>query len=507
MAEQPYFDDPFARPSDIVDPKYKTKPIQDMSEWMKYGPNISILEQMFQDYRNGGGKLSYDQWIAAGKPIPSTAPTTYTPETLPTPSTPTPDEDSDLTKMLQDAAVEDAKRVAEAWNTPLPNGAKLGEIVTLEDGSQGFWTRDENGYPKINFLTAATKQRDTVLIPAPGEPPEDNYGRAATWDGTDGEWKYPPDWSKDPETLKAGYVSPYDQARLDLEQKQLDIQNKELAGTAAPTGDIPKDPYGRKATWDTSDGAWKYPPDWGKDPATLAGGYISPADQRLIDLKEKELAGIAKPDTGAPKDPYGRTATWDINDGAWKYPPDWGKDPKTFQAGYISPYDQARLDLEQSQLKATNWANESAENYRQAQLAADERRWQAQLESDKQSRLASLAANPQSWLQYAMESQTTPVVQPWMLPMMPQEYSSLGAGAPIPGYSGTPQTGGGVPLGSMPELTRPSRQYQARIGPTAIQQYLGYQAAQGGASPDETQWRLWNMAPPGGQNTGLSRTR
>lgn len=81
--------------------------------------------------------------------------------------------------------------------------------------------------------------------------------------------------------------------------------------------------------------------------------------------------------------------------------------------------------------------------------------------------------------------------------------------------SGGVSTGGGYPgindpyypLGGLPQLTRPSRQYQARMGPTAQAQYEAYMQATTGITPEELQWRLWNLAPPGGQYTGLRYTR
>ena len=59
------------------------------------------------------------------------------------------------------------------------------------------------------------------------------------------------------------------------------------------------------------------------------------------------------------------------------------------------------------------------------------------------------------------------------------------------------------PLGGMTGLARPSRQYQARIGPTALAQYAGYEQARTGITPEELQWRLWSMAPPGSGYRGL----
>lgn len=319
-----------------------------------------------------------------------------------------------------------------------------------------------------------------------------------------------------------------------------------------------------------------------------------------------------------------------------------------------------------------------------------------QLGAEKQQRLAQLAAQPMSWLQYAAESGTTPVIQPWMLPLMSEQYSQFGVGQPIPGYQGiegtagqpavtptpttptvapttpagtqaelpatatppgqlaqlggppnypfqtlpmppaatpfgaapagyTPMTAaeifpGGVPAGfnpqsvyykipsdvlsqlreesaavgvafpanlqylqggpgglrlphvgpipeshpfygrggvvssfetipwadapaltptptptptvtptatptpttqptagtaiagqpawtgdftGMPQLLRPSAQYQARMGPTALEQYYGYQQARTGATPEETQFRRWSTAPPSGYFAGL----
>ena len=54
-------------------------------------------------------------------------------------------------------------------------------------------------------------------------------------------------------------------------------------------------------------------------------------------------------------------------------------------------------------------------------------------------------------------------------------------------------------LTGMPGLLRPSRQYQARIGPTAEQMYYGYEQARTGARPEEQSWRLWSQAPPTGR--------
>lgn len=140
-----------------------------------------------------------------------------------------------------------------------------------------------------------------------------------------------------------------------------------------------------------------------------------------------------------------------------------------------SDVEKQRLDLERQQ------------------LAWQQQYQQQGLEAEKQARLANLRANPQSWLEYASLANQQPAIQPWMLPLMPQEYAGTVAGAPIPGWqSGAPT------MAELPSLTNPSIQYQARMGPTALQQYYGYQQARTGANPQESQWRLWSQAPPGG---------
>ncbi len=75
----------------------------------------------------------------------------------------------------------------------------------------------------------------------------------------------------------------------------------------------------------------------------------------------------------------------------------------------------------------------------------------------------------------------------------------------IPGMQG----GGVIDYGSgvLPWLNTPSMQYWARMGPTSQQQYYGYQQANTGQLPEETNWRMWQTAPPSGRNTGIQYRR
>ena len=70
-------------------------------------------------------------------------------------------------------------------------------------------------------------------------------------------------------------------------------------------------------------------------------------------------------------------------------------------------------------------------------------------------------------------------------------------GQSVPGYN--PQ--------QLPQTLMPSMQYWSRMGPQFQQQYYGYQRARTGAIPEESQWRVWRQAPPGGANRGLRYQR
>ena len=204
----------------------------------------------------------------------------------------------------------------------------------------------------------------------------------------------------------------------------------------------------------------------------------------------REPTVFGRPD-GSPQDQFGRTAVWSERLGEWDYPPNWGQP----EAGWVSPFEE-----EQAAIRQRETQQQFGLQQQEAQQQAEYFAWQ-QGEVERQQR-AQVAAQPVSWLQYAAYTGEQPAIQPWMIPLMGQQYAGTVAGAPIPGWQGDAPT-----LQDLPELTRPSRQFQARMGPTALAQYQGYQQARTGIRPEETAFRLWSGAPPGGGSTGLSRSR
>jgi len=156
---------------------------------------------------------------------------------------------------------------------------------------------------------------------------------------------------------------------------------------------------------------------------------------------------------------------------------------------------KAEQEMQQAQLQAQSSQQQQLIDWyrqqQQAQLAAEAQRQQEQLEAARQQQLASLAANPASWLEYATLSGTTPVVQPWMLPLGYEDYG-FQLGQAIPGWGQ-----------ELPELKTPSAQYLARLTPSQLQQYYAYIRARTGMTPEDIQAKLWGTTAPGGGYGGL----
>jgi hypothetical protein len=176
-------------------------------------------------------------------------------------------------------------------------------------------------------------------------------------------------------------------------------------------------------------------------------------------------------------------------------------------ASGIDPYQQAMLDYQQQQATAQQAYQQQQLGFQQQQLQYQQQQDAASLAAEKERYLAQLKANPGSWLEYAAASGSTPVVQPWMLPLMPGQYgmgqgTTTQVGTPIQGWAGSNNSAQG-----MPDLLTPSSQYLARMSPSSRSQYYGYQQADKGATPEDTSWRLWSQAPPSGGNSGLVYSR
>lgn len=170
----------------------------------------------------------------------------------------------------------------------------------------------------------------------------------------------------------------------------------------------------------------------------------------------------------------------------------------------MTEYQAGQLGLGQQQAALAQQQAQWQREYQQWQQTETQRR----AEVEQRNYLARLGAQPRSWLEYKAAAGETAAIPPWMLPLMPQQYAGMVAGEPIPEWVTTPQ-GEGQPfsMAGLPALTQPSRQYQARMGPTALEQYYGYRQARTGVPPEEEQWRLWSQAPPGGRRGGLSYVR
>ncbi len=76
------------------------------------------------------------------------------------------------------------------------------------------------------------------------------------------------------------------------------------------------------------------------------------------------------------------------------------------------------------------------------------------------------------------------------------------------GGGSQPSSSPGIPdYSKLPYQLNPSMQYYARLGPDHQGQYQSYQRAKTGQTPEQIQWNLWNMAPPGGSRFNLGYRR
>ncbi len=172
----------------------------------------------------------------------------------------------------------------------------------------------------------------------------------------------------------------------------------------------------------------------------------------------------------------------------------------------VTPFQQRQFGLQEQQLAQGQAQFQQQLQFQQAQAQA------AAEEQERQYR-SQLAANPISWLQYAAYTGEQPVVQPWMVPLGFQNQGGditpqgIQAGQPIPGFQATAGERDIQGFGNLPALTTPSAQLQARWGPTAQAQFLGYRRARTGAPPEETQFRLSSTRAPTGRFGGFSRFR
>jgi len=293
------------------------------------------------------------------------------------------------------------------------------------------------------------------------------------------------------------YAMKYQVAQLKpgVEEKAAKAMAGKAAEAEAPASELSDLLGGGISNYKTiSEGGWDYLVGYDKD-----GNVVS----REPLGRTSAQTSYQQPGGSTPTDPYGRTATWDADNAEWRYPPDWGTDPAKQAGGYMSPYEQWQQQYQESQASASQrqfdlqLQLQREQMQQESQQQSDLLNWyrqqqEQQLAAQREQQLAELRANPASWLEYASLAGETPAVQPWMLPLASEEYG-FEVGAPLPGWNPS-----GESLGGLPQLYTPSTQYMARTTPSAQQQYAGYEQARTGATPEDVDWRLWSQAPPGG---------
>lgn len=271
---------------------------------------------------------------------------------------------------------------------------------------------------------------------------------------------------------------------------------------------------GMPVRWETvTEGGWTYNVGYDEE-----GNIVS----------RDPLGRVAEPTPTYPREPT-QPETWTDNSGNVMA---WDEDKNDYiKVGYdpakdlsrqplpISPSQQREFDIMQQQFGQTLGLQQqqfaAGQQQFQQQLEFEQAQAQAAQEEQERQYRSQLAAQPINWLQYAAYTGEEPVIQPWMVPlgfqnvggqMTPQGQPQ--PGQPIPGVQmGQAGQQGIQTFAGLPQLTTPSAQLQARWGPTAQAQFLGYRQARTGAAPEETQFRLGAGRAPTGAFRGFSRFR
>ncbi len=174
---------------------------------------------------------------------------------------------------------------------------------------------------------------------------------------------------------------------------------------------------------------------------------------------------------------------------------------------------QAEMEQRKFEFGQTFGLNQQSQdwlqNYQQQQIDLQK----SQQALDQKNYLAQLASKPINWLQYNQAANMPTVSQPFM-----EKLGGPVAGTVISGQQYLPkssnagsvgntlETGGYASSSSQPagtpnqmglsQLTTPSMQTYNNFTPTERGLYAGYQQALTGDSEEDTNWKLWNRAPP-----------
>ncbi len=403
-------------------------------------------DKQFKEYQRRGGPLSFHLWKQLGKPTP---PAQLTPRTR------------EIAEQVGERAPGfsfDPETPQERVQRGIPirqAEGVLGGLGGLSDSVTGGVSRGTAGFTGLKFP------------PQPTQPPPPGFR-----------------WSPDPD------LNRWVPERIPEPPSLTPFQEQQLQGFPEPT--------------DSASGRIS-------ELQRLLGGS-APQQERIP--FEQELAGLQAgggQTRQPPTDAFGRQGIWNPRTGQYDFPPTFGQRPVD-QPAPLSEFPQRGFDVPTSQ-------QDQAQEQFQAQLAFQQQQAQAATELQERQFASQLSANPINWLQFAAFTGQQPVIQPWMVPLGFQNTGGnispqgLQAGQPISGFQPTGGTAtatgsvGNQTFGNLPQLTTPSAQLQARWGPTAQAQFLGFERARTGASPSETQFRLGSGRAPSGQFGGFSRFR
>ncbi|KKN56450.1 hypothetical protein LCGC14_0572230 [marine sediment metagenome] len=217
--------------------------------------------QLWADYKNAGGRLSYTDWVKAERPgAPAEKGLRFPWETTAgegfiapwTRQVAVPTQEG--IRFRQPLTLEQRRPPPPEEPTPTPEEEAAGVDLTgfkievppfpTDPPPEGFrWAfdRDMNRWvPQFTGLTAQQQsqrelqqqqlglQRQQQLgFPSPEQPPTDAFGRTATWSERLGQWDYPPNWGQRPGDQPAP-ISPFQQQQFGLQEQQFGLQQQQI---------------------------------------------------------------------------------------------------------------------------------------------------------------------------------------------------------------------------------------------------------------------------------------
>lgn len=356
------------------------------------------------------------------------------------------------------------------------------QIYQLPDGSyvnpNGYPIPDEQALQRIEDYESGLSGE---IEPYPEEPPPPGN-----------IWDYNPNTGQWEPILDPLAITPWQQSQLDLQQSQLAQQEAQFQAQRATE----QERY--LANLRAQPASWLEYAELQKEPAV-----VQPWMEPLMRAQYEGLdVGEPIPGTGMDYqywgEPMGGLVPTNMPTSPYEIPEDWRPQlPEGYGVSYTGdePYskeEEKRLNAMYKHILDRLVADATGGGYLSEGWWALPMEEKAALQEEAQQ-LARTEYKNETGDDYPVYPTSSSPSQGYITG--PEGMPGVGANYGMWLQSVRPQKGRRTDYSLLPELTPPSVQYQARMGPTATQQFYGYEQARTAEPPEHTQWKLWSQAP------------